>query len=55
MLAAMGMLEAGNVRPIWPYDTYGGMPPPSSRDRQWNGEAAADRLAAHSAAATGEA
>jgi O-methyltransferase len=45
MLAALALLGAGAPRPMWLFDTYEGMPAPSARDRQWNGERAADRLA----------
>jgi O-methyltransferase len=45
MLAALALRELGAERRIWLFDTYEGMPQPSSRDRQWSGERAADRLA----------
>lgn len=45
MLAALALLQAGNERPMWLFDTYEGMPPPSSRDKQWDGEDATGRLA----------
>jgi O-methyltransferase len=45
MLAALALREISATRPIWLFDTYEGMPPPSARDRQWTGEHAADRLA----------
>jgi O-methyltransferase len=45
MLAALALREIGATRPMWMFDTYEGMPPPSARDRQWTGEHAADRLA----------
>ena len=45
MLAALALLHTGEKRPMWLYDTYEGMPAPSERDRQWNGESAADKLA----------
>ncbi len=45
MLAALALLGAGALRPMWLFDTYEGMPVPSERDRQWDGERAADRLA----------
>jgi hypothetical protein len=45
MLAALALREIGATRPMWLFDTYEGMPPPSARDRQWTGEHATDRLA----------
>jgi O-methyltransferase len=45
MLAALALLHMGEARPMWLYDTYEGMTPPSDRDRNWKGESAADRLA----------
>jgi O-methyltransferase len=45
MLAALALREIGATRPMWLFDTYEGMPPPSARDRQRTGEHAADRLA----------
>lgn len=47
MLAALALLEAGDHRHLWLYDTYEGMTPPSDRDRRWTGESAAERLATH--------
>jgi O-methyltransferase len=46
MLAALALLDAGAERPLWLYDTYAGMTPPSVRDRQWDGQSAAAKLAA---------
>jgi O-methyltransferase len=47
MLAALTLLESGAPRPLWLYDTYEGMPQPSARDRQWDGQSATERLALH--------
>ena len=45
MLAALALLHTGDERPMWLYDTYEGMTAPSERDRNWEGESAAERLA----------
>ena len=45
MLAALALQDVGETRSLWLYDTYQGMTPPSGRDRQFDGENAADRLA----------
>lgn len=44
MLAALALLDAGDPRQLWMYDTYEGMTEPSEQDRRWDGESAAERL-----------
>ena len=46
MLAALTLMRGGDVRPMWLYDTFEGMPPPGEHDREWSGAAAEDHLAA---------
>jgi hypothetical protein len=44
MMAALALGEAGQQRPMWLYDTFEGMPPPSDRDVDYTGASAASAL-----------
>ena len=45
MLAALTLLELGDLRTLWLYDTFAGMTEPGEEDRKWSGESAVDELA----------
>jgi O-methyltransferase len=44
MMAALALGEVGQRRPMWLYDTFEGMPPPSDRDVDYTGASAASAL-----------
>lgn len=44
MAAALTLLEIGDRRPLYLFDTFDGMPPPADCDRDLTGSAAADLL-----------
>jgi hypothetical protein len=46
MAVALTLLRLGGNRRLWLYDTFSGMTPPGSEDRDFQGRAAADLLAA---------
>jgi len=45
MLATLALLDIGERRPVWLYDTFEGMTPPTERDRRPDGTSASDLLA----------
>jgi hypothetical protein len=49
MMAALTMLEVGDPRHLWLYDTYEGMPAPGEHDRDYTGVDSGDELARQTA------
>jgi hypothetical protein len=45
MAAALTLLKLGATRPLWLYDTFEGMPPPSAVDIDYQGRSAAELMA----------
>jgi hypothetical protein len=45
MAAALTLLRLGSTRPLWLYDTFEGMPPPSEIDVDFQGRSAAELMA----------
>jgi hypothetical protein len=48
MAAALTLLRLGGTRPLWLYDTFEGMPPPSEADIDYKGRSAAVLMSAES-------
>jgi O-methyltransferase len=46
MMAALALREKHARRHLWLFDTFDGMPEPGEHDRTWDGQPAADELAA---------
>jgi hypothetical protein len=45
MAAALTLMRLGTKRSLWLYDTFAGMPPPGSEDRDFQGRTAAELMA----------
>ncbi len=45
MVAALALLDAGQPRPLWLYDTFEGMTAPTDDDRRFDGASAAELMA----------